>query len=543
MTDRTRFLDHKAFGALLADLRLTPNVSQDRLLEFLERVGLVAPIARIDWPRALVVEGRGGVASPPATPTERSESQALSDALDGWRRRDADPAAPHPLDMDPTSPGGTLITRTFSPETFRPWTRFDTEIVGVRAKPFSVPDAVDTYYHDWQALLVADALETGMRLVFDTRDPQLLALAMDGDLAALPQDRIYQHVSFEGPRGLRDGMTWAGYFDAAAQLEVARSRKVLQLAQRQDGPAFRLNDAEMQELADLEAARAVAALAALEAPRSQVMAFIVYLCERWDEKRRRGQGEIAAEYKRQIELAARLAMSAYGVGIADLSVEVGRVTGHFANTLDVIFPDWSHSARQRAELSLKASVVAQAPLASPELILTDADVGDLLDWLERDGQWRVHLGIEAMLKHQFTGDPVDHAALAKEVETLATTLEHLINALLREAGCDDKGTLMKKLARYWGAVADVGAILRDRYDLVTLKRPLSDQLAMIAELPATGPNLSVAQTLLRAVLYRNAGQHTGMASFTEEALHEAARAMLTAMLLCRKALRVAPPQP
>lgn len=543
MSNHIRYLDIKAFCALLADLRLTPNVFQDRLLEFLERVGMVEPIARIDWPRAMVIEGREATPHTPPTEHERTETEALSAALRQWDRYNADPALAHPLDALASSPGASLVTKAFSKETFRDWSQFNTLIEGVRAKSFEVPDAVDTYYHAWQALLVADALEMGVRLVFDTRDPGLLQLACAGDLADLPQDQIYAHVSFDGPRGLRDGLGWTSYFDAAARLEVARGRKLTAFSLAHGGEAFRLSGEERNELLAFQKANADAALAEIGADRGQVMAFVVYLCERWDQKTRRGQGELAGEYKRQLGLAARLALVAYDLSFKDLAQEIGRVTGHFADTLDVIFPDWAQEARERAELSLKASVIAQAPSASLSLTLSDADAGDLLDWLERNDQWRVHLAIETMLKHQFSETPVDHVALAKEVETLATTLEHLVNALLREAQCSDSDTLMRKLGRFWKQSPGVDALLAANRNLTNDKAPFADQLVSIAAISSDDADLGVAQTLLSAVLYRNTGQHAGMENLTEEQLHEAARIMLTAMLFCRRNLLASPPLP
>lgn len=326
-------------------------------------------------------------------------------------------------------------------------------------------------------------------------------------------------------------------------LEVARSRKVTAFALAGSGEARRFTDAERSDLLTFQRATAEAILRDLGADRAKLKAFIAYLCERWDEKTRRGQGEIAAEYKRQVGLAARLTMVAYDISFADLAEEVGRVTGHFANTLDVIFPDWAQEARDRAELSLKASVIAKAPTVSASLSLVDANAGDLLDWLERNDQWRLHLAIETMLKHQFGDGPIDHAGLAKEVETLATTLEHLVNALLREAGCDDSGTLMKKLDRYWAQVPGVHALLTANRGLTGDKAPFADQLIAIDALASTDADLGVAQVMLKAVLYRNTGQHAGMAVLTDEALHEAARVMLTAMLFCRKNLLVSPPCP
>ncbi|AIC31312.1 hypothetical protein IE4771_PE00086 (plasmid) [Rhizobium etli bv. mimosae str. IE4771] len=223
---------------------------------------------------------------------------------------------------------------------------------------------------------------------------------------------------------------------------------------------------------------------------------------------------------------------------------IKRETGHFANTLDVIFPDWKHDARDKAELSLKHSVVAKAPTVDATLTLDDAAITDLLDWLERNDQWKVNLSIEAILKHQFGASSVDHSALAKEVESLSATFEHLANALLDEAGVSSSGTLMKKVQAYWNTSTEVHGILKTQYPLVSTKTATrANQLAAIAALTSSGPNIDVARTILGAVLYRNDGLHNGMASWSETDLHEAARIFLTAMMFCRKNLFVSPPSP
>jgi hypothetical protein len=533
------------FGSLIADLHLRSTSSQDQLLEFLERERIVVPVARIRWPRALIIEAREGVPRTLPSQEERTAAQSLDQALHLWNRFDADPEEVHPLDRE-APPGVSLIVSNVSGQPFEPWSSFLTNIRGENESPLYVDDAVDTYYHDWQVLLVADALEMGMRVIFDTRRSELMDLALRGNFRSLPLGVEWMEaVSFEGPRGLKLGEQWGPYYDAAARVAAVRERKLNAISRvHHQGESFNLAGAELDDFNAAQKRAAQRELVAIHATREQLVAFLIYLCERWDEWSRRGRVEVAAEYKRQIALAARMVMHAHDQNFSGLAQEVGQPTGHFENTLDVVFPDWTKQAREQAELSLKHSVVARAPSADSALSLTETDVIDLLDWLDRRDLWKVHLSIEAILARQFTGSLVDQVALAKEVESISTTFEHLINVLLDEAGVSSEGTLMKRVRRFWNAVSDVHSILGTHHGLVsTASTSRAAQLAKIAAVTSTGPNIEIARILLAAVLYRNDGQHNGMASWSESELHEATRIFLTALMFSRKNLSVNPPTP
>ena len=544
MALRKRFMSHEEFGALLADLRLTPTIFQNGLLEFLERQRILVPVVRVRWPDSIVRERHGAISDPASTQAERDASQSLCNALRFWNRFDADPELPHPFDVGAVEPSAILITTDVASQEFVSWADFRIKISSVGQDPLYVSDGVETYYHDWQVLLVADAVKLGVHLIFDTRNSELLELAMSGRLAEIAAEATYGTVSFEASRGLANGLKWVHWFDAAAKVEAVRSRNLGALVWNQAGQVFARESAE---LADFNAARKRSAKRAVEdidATLDDSRPFLIYLCERWDEWRRRGSSEVAGEYKRQIGLALRMLIDAFDTDFNTLAVNIGRATGHFANTLDVIFPNWKQDARDKAEMSLKLAVVAKAPPADATLTLDDAAVTDLLDWLERNEQWKVHLSIEAIVKHQNSASPVDHGALAKEVESLSSTFEHLVNALLDEAGGLPSGTLMGKVQAFWNASAEVHGILSAKFALVSTKTaPRANQLASIAALTPTGPNIDIARTILAAVLYRNDGLHNGMASWSVAELQEATRIFLTAMMFCRKNLLVSPPTP
>jgi hypothetical protein len=536
-----RYISPKDFGVLIADLRLASTIFQERLLEFLEQQRIVVPVARIRWPRAVVIEAREGVPIVPSTDEEKRQSSDLSDALRLWHRFDSDPGLAHPLDQD-HQPGVDLISIDIASCPFEPWGNFRTNIRPEGEVPVYVADAVDTYYHDWQVLLVADALDMGTRLLFDTRRPELMKLALHGDIRDLPSDVAWQEVSFQGPRGLMQGLQWAKFLDASARVESVRTRKLNAISRTYHSASFTLAGAELDDFNTAQKRAAEAALAAIGATTSQIVAFLTYLCERWNEWTGRGRQEVAAEYKRQIALAARMVMHAQNRDFPALAVDVGRVTGHFENTLDVIFPDWKKEAREKTELSLKHAVISKAPSADVNLTLTEGDVSNVLDWLERIDLWKIHLSIETILARQFSNSRVDHAALAKEVESMSTTFEHVVNALLGEAGVLPVHTLMIKIQRFWNAVPEIHLILMNQRGLVsTGTKTRAAQVASIGALPAAGPNTNVARTILKAVLYRNDGQHNAMTSWSEDELHEANRLFLTAIMFCRKNLLTNPP--
>jgi hypothetical protein len=516
---------------------------QERFLEFLEEQRIVVPVARIRWPRALVVEEHGGSPLSPVTNEERAQAGALNEAIRKWSRFDADPEVEHPLDMkDP--PGAAQISKDITAEPFQPWAEFRTNIRGPSEEPLYTGDAVDTYFHGWQALLVADAAEMGVRLNIDTRRPEVVALVCRDGLPAIAQLRYFMHVPFDAPRGLTAGLNWSAYFDAAARVDAVRQRKHAALSRNHAGCPRPFTESEQIDFESAHRRAAEQALSSIGATQDRVIAFLRYLCERWDDWSHRGRVEIANEYKRQIFLAARMAMAAYRIDFATLAEKVGRATGHFEPALDVIFPDWERDARDNLERSLRTSVLPHAPTAGL-LSLADGDVTDLCDWLEQRRSFKLHLSIEEMLKRQFSNDPVDRSALAKEVESLAITFEHLMNEMFDEVGVVTDDMLMGKMIRFWGEDADVCDILVKNKSLVSTRggKTRADRLKEIEAIPSNLPKRELGQTLLRVVLNRNNGTHKAMANWTEEELHAATRDFLAAMMFCRKQMLVNPPKP
>lgn len=71
MASRDRFMSPKEFGTLIVDLRLTPTIFRDGLLEFFEHRRIVVPVARVRWLDSMVLEAREAVVAPAPTQDER----------------------------------------------------------------------------------------------------------------------------------------------------------------------------------------------------------------------------------------------------------------------------------------------------------------------------------------------------------------------------------------------------------------------------------------------------------------------------------------
>lgn len=538
-----RYLTIREFGRYAAELRLVQTPFQDGLLEFLERQRILTPVARIRWPRSVIICARDGVPSFPPTQEEIAASDALDTALQGWKRFDADPEAHHPLDQQNPA-WSNLVERAIADRPFEPWDNFRTNIRSDGVEPLYVHDAVDTFYHGWQVLQLADVLDMRVHLLLDLRDPDLFKAAISADLEKLGGPSTLKSVSLNGKRGLEGSEEWKPVLDAISSFAVARQRILNAIPDQDLIRGHRLEGIAFTRYRAAEKRAATAALIVHKVDAGRVVSSMQWLSERWDEWRLRDRAAIAEEYRRYIHLAVECLISANDHTFEQISEAVGRVTGHYEKTLDVLFPNWIAHARERTELSLIHSALPRAPAAEPRLTLDSSDVSDLLAWIDKKGELKLHLHIEALLDRQFKATLVDHAALAKEVEGIASTFEHLLNVILVDVGKDPSGkTLKPKLLAIWSGVGDIRQALDSKWGLTQTKPPstVADQLANIAALSLPGSNCEVVKVLLAAVLHRNNGAHNGLAGRDQDDLLDIGLRFIICILLCRKAIALISP--
>jgi len=158
------------------------------------------------------------------------QAECLRKALLTWRLENSDPLEPHPLDRD-AAEWRDLLTTDIALHPFRSWEEFRTNIEPADDSPPFATDAVDTYYHGWQALLLADALDMGMSLIFDLRKETLFEAARRCDWPVLIDAPKFPSVSFQGLQGIKASEKWLRHFDAVARYKETCQR-ILNAADR-----------------------------------------------------------------------------------------------------------------------------------------------------------------------------------------------------------------------------------------------------------------------------------------------------------------------
>lgn len=541
MSLRRRHLSPAEFGRYAAELRLVNGPFQDRLLEFLEQERILVPAVRVRWPRSIIIADRGGSPDPAPSPQEIASAQALAKALSDWRQGPA--TAPHPYDVvDPK--WADLVEQDVTKHTFEPWSAHRTNIRPEGEPPLFVTDAVDTFYHGWQALLLADALDMGLTLLFDIRPEGRLGAAVTAKLSALEKFPKFGNVSLEGARGLDAAEKQLAAFQAVSRFVEVKQRLLNAAETKPWRGGWRLEGEPLKQLTAEEKVAAHAILAAADVSPERLVKFIGWLCERWEEWSLRGRQAVAEEYKSFIREGVLMWQAAMGEPFEVLAGAVGARTSHFANTLDVMFPNRVAEARERTGRSLKHVVLPALPKSIASLTVHETDIDSFLGWLDHNGQRKLHAHVGAVLDAQFSNHVLDHAALANAAEGLAGEWEHLVTIMLVDAGLKPKPPmLMGKLQALWACAPDVAQALDAHHELVSTKsKPFATQWAAIEALPLKGLDAEAARLLLKAVLTRNFGTHTGLSGWSDDQLHDAVQMLLSALLLCRKAATLhAPP--
>ena len=101
--------------------------------------------------------------------------------------------------------------------------------------------------------------------------------------------------------------------------------------------------------------------------------------------------------------------------------------------------------------------------------------------------------------------------------------------------------LMGKLQALWACLPDVAQALDLNHMLVSTKtKSFATQWSAIEALSLSGVDAEAARLLLKAVLTRNFGAHTGVGGWSDDQLHTAVQMLLSALLLCRKAATLHP---
>jgi hypothetical protein len=408
------------------------------------------------------------------------------------------------------------------------------------------------FYHYWQVFWLAAILRSGVHIFYPLDDTGLGQQIIRGEIT--PQNlraRTHRHLNIEAYRELRELRQHQRNFDAVGYFK-AYSNNALQVFIFERDEYGRIPYRYWQQYLRREREIAQRTFELFSLDKNEIIEFICKQCEWWDNARRVGPEAVAEEYKNNINAAIGLLRAAKRVDPRTVVDRVGRRTGHFKPTLDVIFPDWTEEQRDLTIRSLKRwadSDLATLPAPFPT---SEAEIAEFCDWLEERGLYQYYWHFRRLVDLQRRDDPVHHAASTSEVVGLATLCEMITNEVLNDRGLIPRGhvprgmTLGPKLRWVFDASGpvDLSEVLRvrrkshhkGRYGHLaqTNKHSLAQRLGHIGQVKAGGDYCPVLRTLLSFMAIRNEGAHLGLLRFDHARVIDMIRILSLASLMIWK---------
>lgn len=525
-----RFISDEKLLKYAKDLGLFPDHPPRHLLEYLEKEGLLTPVARVQFPGEIVrrwhKDDHGDACVPDPIEGETDRLRAATDlrldVLGGaWGDVEFFGERPHPLDILRTE-HQPFVQTDFSPSTFVPREKRRTVVElrdGKEVHDNCYYEA--TVYHYWHVFILASILRSGITIIYNVDDESIGFAAFQGKLEELPKERLYVSMNIEARHELRDIRKNSALFDAVAYFEAYRQnafRKHIHYADEYTGrlPPDRAEEylSRRRELAEEAAAR-------YQIKGGDVLDFIKMQCELWDTARRRSPAELADEYANNIKITIALYLELTGKHYEDVVGEVGRVGGHFKPILKVIFPDWLEEQRELAERSLKNMVMSELKDASAPFTVYEKDVSAFCDWLEAHELFHLYWHFKRLVDLGFSDGPLSRTAVAAEAVGFANTVELMANAIIEERGdsARTKKSLPKKIMTILKSMCPemVQSVNQHTNLTGTGKKGLRERLAEIDNInPPTHPHAT--RSTLKLIVIRNEGSHLGLGNFERHEL-------------------------
>ena len=534
------------------------------LLEFLERERLLLPVARVRFPETIArtfFNEREPDYVDPSLETE-PEGPRLDGAAELWRRLQTnhglnpwkEPLEFHPFDLsDPSY--DEFIERDVGREPYVSW-EDQQVLVGrkLNGEPKYDEQALRHHYHYWQVFVLAE-LFTKRWHVLNRLEPEHFprdwitkALFQLGDylpwkviwpLLDARRRKIIDQLGDGRPLVWRDGFfgveardvgQHVPALDAVGVFVSYRSYYLLHAGRHHQGAAHRLEGDELQEFYKLERASAVFALRWKGIEPEALLRCIEWQCERWTDWRRYGPPALAKAYTTNIVQTAwmyRIAASAeYEAFLASLSLR-GR------QLFNAVVPDRVVRLKDLTTRSLPSWVLPSLSVLAPvSLAPSAADCHVFADWLAAQGLLQFFFPLEQLADLHKLDHRLKQLALAKSVESMSSTIEHMLNAVMQKGNATPVATLKPKMNSVWGNVPAIVADFKTYWDQLAKTFPgFSKQQTAIRALALGHPYEQVVRVMLEVGLIRNQGTHVGYPMLGEDDLRECMGTLVQAALL------------
>lgn len=449
----SRYLDLRAFKKEVGDLRIKHGSISDRELERLERDRILIPRLRLRYPDP--IERRWFAKSyrsprpkgrlEPNGPRWRAacELEKARQRTDGFFRDD-------PLETLPALDNPKPRWRQFIqyPDRRRhvDWDEFRV-LVDCKGGPKWHGETVVTYYSAWQLLLYIECHDMGPTLLGNTDGWRWTE---DDDLS-----RFQQQISFEPIRSLNSFRKFQRQLDAVVWFTEEDNRNDGYVLRHDHRRRLVQDDehAEMERRSEILARRCRIRFCVTY---PQIIALVKFLAHRWGDWHRIGYENHAKAYKTFLAKAILLARHLRDVSREKLIDDVGRVTGHFKPTLQVIYTDWASEWREDAE-RLLVSFARPDALLKADFSAEQANA--FLDFVEGNDLYEFYWRWRSLNERAFSGDSNHLAGLKSDLQGMGLSVEHIVDALLRLRIEHPKPALFDKFKQIWPKKTAIGKLL------------------------------------------------------------------------------------
>lgn len=541
-----RYISDKELLDYAQDLDLADQ-PQARLLEFMEKHGLILPVARIRFPSEIACrwhKDRYPTAQMPGAVEGDTPRLEAADILFGavfnneWRKSEVYGERPHPLD-DIAPEHQEFIQSDFDKSSFVPWKDLRSVIEIDNGK--EIVDAgqnTRTLYHYWQVFALAAFLRSGVTILYDLSDDALFHELFALKIEDASRGKLYGSINLEARHELNAILERRNLFDAVAYFEAYRHNALQKHVHKYDRKTRRLPTVLSREYRKREKEIARETLKRFNIKPRHVLEFIKFQCGLWAEAKRYSPENVADEYRRNIDSTIDLYRIVSRDSFADVVMKVGNAGGYFKPILKVIFPDWMEEQRDLAERSLKSWMIPSMAALPPPFAISEKDVEEFCAWVEKQGLVQLYWHFKRLMDIGFADHPIARSATAAEAVGFANTVELLANAVVKaRTKKTPRDTLFPKLQTIFKTASpSVAALLEYHWKLTgTKKSTLRKRIAQIDRLKKGGTEAPVVRALLKFVVIRNEGSHLGLIGFDRQEIYELLEALIQACLVIWKA--------
>ena len=479
------------------------------LLERLEEAGLLRPRIRVRYPDSIArrfwLKKHNTWKCQLKLPVEPdgprwNAAVDFANALHRWRNRQTYGSPPNPIDDPP--PRFAQFIQNPKDLTFEGWNARRVDVSSDKYETLVDDENVEDYYTTWQVLLAAEMADAGIHIRINLADADTAAMAEGLRNGRIPNGTGCS-FNFTSVHAAQDFAKHEKVLDCVVWFAEECSRALSHIVLKRGGSRFRMSAEEADEYDRSRHEMAVEAIRRFDVAETDLIALMTFLAKYWANWNRDGRPKIADGYKDVLGKAVILTREITGVKFTELRDRIGRVGGHFKPILDVIWPNWAEEEKERARLTLKASIPSESRGA---LNVTDADIDAFVEFLAREGLEAFFWRLKSFEDHALRGNEFALEGMRSDIQGMSIAVEHVAAVL-----GGNKTQLFEKFKQLWHDTT-VLCILK-RGDVAPLARTAKladDWLALKDSIRAlqTEPGGAIAADLVMAHRIRGGVHNT-----------------------------------